>query len=150
MRDINGKASKRETAVERNRAPIANLGRDLRRQYEDGAADDLVDADRGEVPPAEFAPKRDGWSRVGGWRSRYARHAECSFITADAFRCGDGHESAQVGPLVNLLGCGVGPSVRSSAAQCAIEKLAQLSKPGSQSIFLPATAISRCGRLSAK
>jgi hypothetical protein len=74
MRDINGKASKRETAVERNRAPIANLGRDLRRQYEDGAADDLVDADRGEVPLAKFAPQLDVWNGGGGWRNRCVRH----------------------------------------------------------------------------
>ena len=40
-----------------------DLGRDLRWQNEDGAADDLVDTDRSEVPLAEFAPQLNGWNR---------------------------------------------------------------------------------------
>ena len=43
---------------EADRAPGADLRRDLRRHQEDRAADHLVDADRGEVPAPERAPQR--------------------------------------------------------------------------------------------
>ena len=59
---------------ERNRGPVADLGRDLRRQYEDRTADHLVDANRGEVPLAEFAPQLYLCNRGGGWREGCAGH----------------------------------------------------------------------------
>ena len=42
---------------ERERTPAADLRGDLRRHQEDGAADHLVDADRGQIPAPERAPQ---------------------------------------------------------------------------------------------
>ena len=47
--------ARRAPSDERERAPAADLRGDLRRHQEDGAADHLVDADRGEIPAAERA-----------------------------------------------------------------------------------------------
>ena len=39
----------------RQRAPGPDLPRDVGRQQKDGAADDLIDADRGQIPAAQLA-----------------------------------------------------------------------------------------------
>ena len=54
---------------EADRAPRADLRRDLRRPEEDRAADHLVDAERGEVPASERALQRDHPTRLYHERS---------------------------------------------------------------------------------
>ena len=44
---------------ESDRAPGADLGGHLRRHQKDGAADDLIDPDRGEIPAPERASQRE-------------------------------------------------------------------------------------------
>ena len=51
---------------ERRHAPGADLRGHARRRQENGAADDLVDADRRQIPAPQLAPERDAGRRSGG------------------------------------------------------------------------------------